>query len=228
MKRNKNILSYLMILIIIPCVIVLGVRVFDDRKYNFISMAIAVMGCIPFFMVFEGGKTNTKRIVVLAVLTSISVVGRIIFGFLPGVTPTAAIVIITGVYLGSETGFLCGALSAIVSNIFFGQGPWTPFQMFSWGIIGFIAGLPGLSKMLKSKVCVAFYGALSGIAYSILMDIWTVISLDGTFNITRYLAALITAIPYTVTYIISNVIFLVIAIKPIGMKIQRLKVKHGL
>src|SRR5699024_12206733 len=87
--------------------------------------------------------------IVVAVLTALSVVGRFVFVALPGFKPVAAIVIITAVYVGSEAGFLVGALTAFISNLYFGHGPWTPFQLFAWWVIGVIACLPWISIMLE-------------------------------------------------------------------------------
>src|SRR5699024_4394169 len=130
---------------------------------------------------------NTRRMVILAVLVAISVVGRFIFAALPAFKPVTAIVVISAIFFGAEAGFLVGALSALISNIYFGQGPWTPFQMFSWGLIGFIAGLPYFRNKLKNnKVYLVLYGIIAGVAYSLIMDVWTVMSLDNTFTIKRY------------------------------------------
>ena len=83
--------------------------------------------------------------------------------------------------LGSESGFLVGAMSALVTNFYFGQGPWTPFQMFAWGMIGLIAGYLG-DPLRRSRIALAVYGAFSGIAYSMIMDIWTVLWYGEGFN----------------------------------------------
>ena len=74
--------------------------------------------------------------VIAAVITALCVVGR----FIPFFKPIAALTIIAAVYLGGETGFMVGAMAALMSNFYFGQGPWTPFQMLAWGMIGLIAG----------------------------------------------------------------------------------------
>lgn len=82
---------------------------------------------------------------ILSVMVALSVLGRFAFSVLPHFKPVTAIVVIAGMYLGAESGFLCGALSAVLSNIMFGQGPWTPFQMFSWGLIGLLAAFFSVS-----------------------------------------------------------------------------------
>ena len=136
-------------------------------------------------------------------------------------------VVIAGMYFGAEFGFLTGALSAVISNFYFGQGAWTPFQMFSWGIIGFIAGILS-SQLVRSKIILIIYGALAGVVYSLIMDIWTVLWIDGMFNPARFSAAVITALPVTLKYVISNIIFLIILAPLFGKKIERLKQKYGI
>lgn len=224
-KEIKNII----IIILIPLCIALGVIIFKDRKYNLISMIIAILSCIPIFLTFEKGETSTRRIVIIAVMIAISVAGRVAFTALQGFKPVAAIVIITAIYLGAEAGFLTGSMSAIISNIYFGQGPWTPFQMFSWGMIGFIAGIPFMQKLLlKNRVVLSIYGIFSGIIFSLIMDIWTTLSIDGIYNMKRYMAAVATSFPFMAIYAISNVVFLMLAVKPFGEKLERIKIKYGI
>lgn len=152
---------------------------------------------------------------ILAVMVALSVAGRFMFSYLPHFKPVTAIVVLAGLYLGAESGFLCGALSAVISNFIFGQGPWTPFQMFAWGVIGLIAGL--LANPLKRhKALLLLYAAAAGALFSLILDVWTVLWWDGTFNFSRYLASVITALPTTAVYILSNVVFLFFLSGPIG------------
>lgn len=223
--KNFCIIKYLLLLIVIPLVIFYGVKAFGGKQYAFISVVVLIAACIPFFISFEK-KGNVERMIMLAVLTALSVFGRYCFTFVPHFKPVTAIVIITGIYMGGEFGFLCGALSALLSNFIFGQGPWTPFQMFAWGLTGLFAGM--LGKYLKEFVALlALYGCLCGMSYSLIMDIWTTMWQDGTFNVARYLTYITIAVPTTVTYMISNIIFLVVLTKPIGKKIERIKTKFG-
>lgn len=227
-KRVKLFLSLTVYLIAIPIVIFIGVKLFNDRKYNIISMVTAFLACVPFFIGFERGKTGARELVVIAVMTAISVVGRLIFAPLPGFKPVTAIVIITGIAFGPQAGFLTGSMSAIVSNIFYGQGPWTPFQMFVWGLIGLIAGLIFSRNKKPNIILLIIIGILGGVMYSLLMDIWTTLSIDGGFNITRYLFYIISSLPFMAIYAVSNVIFLVVLTNPILSKLNRVKSKYGI
>ena len=159
-------------------------------------------------------------------MVAVSSVGRFIFAAMPGFKPVTAVIIITAMYFGPEAGFLTGALSAIVSNIYFGQGPWTPFQMFTWGFIGLLAGLINKKGWLNHWVGLLTAGALSGILFSMMMDIWVVFDAAGRFNLALYGTKIISALPFTATYAMSNVGFLLVLNKPVGRILARIKKKY--
>lgn len=223
----KKRLSYCILCLLIPAVVVCGAALFPAKQYAWITLCVAALSCLPVYLRFERKDTSTGRLILIASMTALSVLGRILFTPIPGFKPVTAMVVITAMYFGGEAGFLTGSLSAVISNFWFGQGPWTPFQMFSWGILGLIAG--SLAKPLKrSKIMLAVYGAFSGVLYSVVMDVWTVLWADGTFNVTRYAAALVSALPFTVIYAVSNVIFLLLLGKPIGKILERVQTKYGM
>lgn len=227
MSNKKNPLTIIILLLLIPAVVILGAVVFKEKHYAWISLCVALLSCIPLFYSFERKENSSKELTVLAAIIAISSVGRFIFAWLPGFKPITAITIIAAIWLGYEAGFVVGSLSAVISNLYFGQGPWTPFQMLAWGLLGFLAGL--LSKPLqKSKILLCVSGLLAGILYSLTMDIWTTIWADGTFNLLRYKAAIISSLPITAEYAVSNAVFLLLLSKPIGEKLERIKKKYGL
>lgn len=224
----RTIISFVVYLVLIPLVIFIGVKLFADRRYNIISITIAFLACVPFFIGFEKGKTGARELVVIAVMSAVSVLGRLIFAPIPGFKPVTAIVIITGIAYGMQAGFLTGALSAIVSNIFYGQGPWTPFQMFVWGFLGLLAGLIFPRGKKPNVVILMIVGVIGGILFSLMMDIWTVLSIDGTWNWSRYLVFLVSSLPFMAIYAVSNTIFLLFLTKPFLQKLNRVKDKYGL
>ena len=114
---------------------------FKGREYYLAAILIIAISIFLFMWSFEKRKPKTREVVVLAVMTGIATLGRVMFFMLPQFKPCVAIIIITGIMLGKQSGFLCGALTAFVSDFFFGQGPWTPWQMFAFGIIGFISAI---------------------------------------------------------------------------------------
>ena len=208
--------------VIVPVMTVAGALLFDGKRQIFVAMGVAAMALLLFAAGFEKKSTGTRRMVIVAVMVALCFAGR----FIPFLKPIAALTIITGLYLGGEAGFLVGAMSAILSNFYFGQGPWTAFQMLAWGLIGLFAGLLS-ERLLKSRPLLLIYGAVTGVAYSFIMDIWTVLWYDRGFEIKLYLAALVTAIPYTASYVVSNLVFLYLLAPPFGEKLARIKVKYG-
>ncbi len=227
MTSKQKLLNTLVILVIIPLLIFIGVVFLKDRSFLLISILIASFSFIPIYLSFEAKDIPTRRLVVLATLIAISVIGRIIFAIVPGFKPVTAIVVISALYFGAEAGFFVGSLSALISNIFFGQGPWTPFQMLAWGMLGFLAGLPFLRKRLRhNRFFLSLYGVFAGVVFSLMMDIWTTISLDGTFQWNRYIALVGLSTPFMFLYALSNVVFLLLTIGPIGNTLTRLKKKY--
>lgn len=227
-KSHRRLISWFIIFFVIPLVIYLGITTLNDRKYYFISIVIILLAFVPFVISFERRKPQPREILTIAVMAAISVAGRLLFIVTPGFKPVAAITAITGFSLGAEAGFLTGATSALVSNMFFGQGPWTPFQMFTWGTIGFIAGLLGKTGIMHKKIPLILFGIFAGIYFSFGMDIWGAISMYGVFSWETYTLALVSAVPFTIVYAISNVIFLLLLTKPISEKLERVKLKYGM
>ena len=223
----KKIFPYLIYAVAFPLLAIGGAFIFKDKFYSWITLAAVLLACLPFFIRFEKKETDAKTLILISVMIALSVVGRFIFSPLPGFKPVTAMTVLTAMYFGSDAGFMTGALTAVISNFYFGQGPWTPFQMFSWGIIGLLAGIFA-EKLKKSKVFLSVFGALTGVLYSLLMDIWTVLWADGYFNFARYLAALVSSLQFTVIYAVSNVIFLLLLSKPTGKILQRVKTKYGI
>ena len=222
-KKVRQVLKYLLPFVLIPGVILWAYLSVRLKNYTAMTVVIVLLAVLLFIAGFEKKKTGHRRLVIAAVMTALAVVGR----FIPVIKPMTAVVIITGMYLGSETGFMTGALSAVISNFYFGQGPWTPFQMFSLGLIGFMAGV--FARGLKNhRWVLLLYGAFSGVVYSLIMDIWTVLWYNEGFPVELYVKALATAVPYTVSYVIANVAFLWLLGKPFGDKLERMHVKYGI
>jgi len=224
--KLRRILGILIPFVLIPAA-VLAFAIGPGRKYYALSsLLIALMSLVFFSCGFERRKTGTRRLILVAVMTALSVLGRFVFGVIPAFKPITAVVVITAMYVGGEAGFLTGALSALISNFYYGQGPWTPFQMLAWGLIGLFAGFLA-HPMRKSRVLMSVYGLFAGVAYSLVMDVWNVVWYNGSFNPALYAAAVAAALPHTISYAVSNVVFLNILARPFGEKLVRLKVKYG-
>ena len=219
----RKTLTVLIPALLIPCAVIVGALAFDAKAHLFISLAVAILSLLLLIAGFERREIGTRRTVLVSVMVALCVVGRLI----PIFKPVTAIVVLCAVYLGPQAGFYTGSVAALLSNFLFGQGPWTPFQMLGWGLIGLFAGL--LSRPLgKSRVLLVLYGVLAGVAFSAVMDVWSVLWASGALSVEGYTAALITALPHTALYAASNVVFLAVFAKPIGDKLQRIKLKYGI
>ena len=221
-NRLRNFLKILIPFVLIPILVFTGAIVFAEKRYLLVSFGVAILAIILFIAGFEKKMTGSRRLVIVSVMTAFCIVGR----FIPFFKPITAITVMTAIYLGGESGFLVGALAAVLSNFYFGQGPWTPFQMLAWGLIGLFAGY--LSTWLKkSRGLLIAYGIMSGVVYSMVMDVWSVVWYNSSLEWGIYKASMITAIPHTVLYAVSNFIFLWFLAKPIGEKLERIRIKYG-
>ena len=218
----------LIILVVIPSVAWVGALFLRDKQYGVISFLLAFLSCLPFYLSFERKKNQTAELVLIAVMIALAVLGRVIFAPLPGMSPVTAIASLTALSFGPASGFLVGSLSAVVSNMLFGQGPWMPFQMMAWGLTGYAAGALGKQGFLNRRFELAIFGFCSGITFSLIMDVWTVLALGDGFQWFRYLAILATAAPFTLIYGVSNAVFLVLLKQPIGRRLERIRKKYGL
>lgn len=224
--RKKTLISITILLFGSILLLVLGAAVFQEKRYAWISLGIAVLSCAVMLHSFDRRRTHIRRLVFIAVMTALSVAGRFLFAMIPAFKPVTAVIVMTGMYFGTEAGFLCGAFTAVLSNFYFGQGPWTPFQMVSFGVIGLLAGV--CHKPLKaSRIALVCYGIFAGAFYSLIMDVWTVLWSQAAFEPDLYAAAILAAAPFTLLYLISNVIFLLLMRKPLGARLQRVITKYG-
>ena len=228
-SRRRELLRITVPIAAIPLVIALGVLIPGGRGYNLVSIVTAILSSLPALIAFERGEHDAREMTALAVMSAMSILSRIIFAPLPGFKPVAALVIITGISFGAEAGFITGSMTAIVSNVYFGQGMWTPFQMLAWGLIGFISGgVLHKSRLRLNKIILSTVGILGGVLFSLLMDIWTTLSFDGGFSFRRYLFFIAEGLPFMVLYAASNVILLLLLAPPLCRKLDRLRIKYGI
>ena len=230
-KTNKKsvIVSCIFFLLLVPLTIFLGMEYLDSRKYYFISLALIAETLIPFFVMFEKRKPRAKEIVIVAVMCALAVIGRVAFEAFPQFKPVAAIVIISGIMLGGESGFLVGALSAFVSNFFFGQTPFTPWQMFAFGLIGFLAGILFRKGMPKKRIWVCLFGFFATfIIYGGILNPVSVILGQPNPTAEMFLTAYVTGFAFDIVHSLATVVFLFFIAKPLSEKLSRIKKKYGI
>ena len=227
---KRTVAAAVMILLLVPVTLFVGLFYLDNKKYYFISLLILLECMAPFFLLFEGRKPQARELVVIAVLCAVAVAGRAALFMLPQCKPVMALTILAGVAFGGEAGFLVGAMTMLLSNLLFAQGPWTPYQMFAMGIIGFLAGLLFRRGLLRrSRVSLAVFGALAAIVvYGGIMNpvsalLWSQ-ALNGAVLLTYYLSGF----PMDLIQAIATFLFLWFAAEPMLEKLERIKVKYGL
>lgn len=218
------------ILLLIPLTLYAGSHWFGDRKYYLVSLLILAECMLPFFLVFEGRKPKARELVIIAVLCALGVAGRAALFMLPNFKPVLALTIIAGVAFGGEAGFLVGSMTMLVSNIMFSQGPWTPWQMFSMGIIGFLAGIifsKGVLRPKRGSLCV--FGALSAIIiYGGIMNGSSALMWTDNINLKTMLTYYVTGFPVDCVHASATALFLWFGAEPMLEKLERIKVKYGL
>ncbi|MBG9580271.1 membrane protein, partial [Bacillus thuringiensis] len=147
---------------------------------------------------------------------------------LPSVQPTSFVIIVSAIVFGSETGFMIGATAAIVSNIFLGQGPWTPWQMFSWGMIGFIAGLLRNTFLMKKLWGRLLYGLFVGFLFGWIMNLWGLLGFIREATWEAVVSYYIASFYFDLSHAISNVIFLLLFSTSWITILTRFKKKYGI
>ena len=175
--RKRLELTAVLIFLVIPALTALTVFLGSKRLYMPLSLLILVMIMAPFFMIFERRKPRAREVVLIAMMSALTVASHTFFHIAFPVQIGTAMVIISGISLGPEAGFLIGAMSRFVCNFYMGQGAWTPWQMFCWGLLGFLAGLAfnrelseddGISnfkKIITPLLCVIFSELVAYISF---------------------------------------------------------------
>jgi len=218
------------ILLSIPLTIAAGVFFWEGRRFYFIALLVLLQAMLPFAFVFEKRRPQARELVILAVLVALAVAGRSAFFMLPQFKPVAAMVIIAGAAFGGETGFLVGALTALVSNMMFGQGPWTPWQMFAFGLIGFLAGFLFEKQILpRGRVALCTFGGLATfVVYGGLLNFSAALMFFGELTPATLLATYTQGLVFDAMHALATIIFLAVAAQPMLKKLDRVKAKYGL
>ncbi len=233
-KRNlskRTVMASIAILLLIPLTVFSGVFYMEDRHYNIVAFLVLIECMLPFMLVFEGRKPKARELVTIAVLCAIGIAGRGLFFMLPQFKPVLALTVIAGVAFGGEVGFLAGAMTMLTSNMIFGQGPWTPWQMFAMGIIGFFAGVLFKKGWLRrTRASLSVFGALTAvIIYGGIMNPATVImSSSEALKWEMIISSYVTGLPMDLVHAFGTVIFLMLAAEPMLEKMDRVKVKYGI
>ena len=206
-----------------------GAFLLNGQRYYLSACLILLLAFAAMLLRLERRHVRAREMVILAIMTALAVTGRAAFFLLPQVKPSAAVIILAGALLGAEPGFLIGAMTGFVSNFFFGQGPWTPFQMFGFGLIGLLAGLI-FKKLPKNRFCFAIYGALSVFfLYGPCVNLGTFLTAApaGELSFGAFAAVWASALWFDFAHAASTAVFLFLLARPFTAKLLRIRKKYG-
>lgn len=214
--------------ILIVIMLVASIVLFQYKAYLLLSFVI--IGCImlPMFARFEMREIGGREIVMLAMLAAIAAVGRVPFAGLPSVQPTTFVIIMVGLVFGAESGFLVGAVAAIVSNVFLGQGPWTPWQMYAWGMVGMTAGLLRNTWWMRKLWGKCVFGFVWGYLFGWFMNMWIIVGNIESFSWEFLAGVYVASIYFDLAHALSNVFFLLVFAVSWMRILERFKKKYGL
>lgn len=214
-------------LVSVPAVLVLC-AVFNVEYSALITTLVVMLAFVPFIIGLEKDKLKPKNIMPIVVMSALAVAGRIVFAALPNIKPVSAIVIMTGVIFGRRSGFITGMLAALISNLFFGQGPWTLWQMYAWALMGYGAGALAQHRIIEGRVSVMVYGALAPLGYTLILDSYYIIGFLGELTITAALVSYGMGMVAGVAHAVATVMFLALIYLPWARKLERIKHKYGI
>ena len=192
----------------------------DPGEAAFPLLLVVVAVLIAGVAWVEAGPWAAREVTLVATLAAVAAAGRVLFAAVPGVQPVTVLVVVAGATLGARAGFATGALAALVSNLFLGQGPWTPWQMLAWGACGLAGAL--MASVVRNRFALAGVCFVLGLAFSTLMDLWLWLSfLPHTWE--ALTATLARGFGYSLAHAIANV---VIALT-VGPELRRMLERYG-
>jgi energy-coupling factor transport system substrate-specific component len=177
-------------------------------NWEFAALAILAAALISGFLWYERTHPGSRMLALVATLAGLAAIGRIAFAPIPNVKPTTDIIFIAGFALGGAPGFVVGAVAALASNLLFGQGPWTPWQMVAWGLCGVFGAIIGrVSGQQLGRIPLALLCGVAGLGFGAIMDgsIW--VTYAGGQGITQYLAISATSLPFNIAHALGNIVF---------------------
>jgi len=178
----------------------------DLLNWGLISAILAILIIVSFFFEFETAATSSKEVALVSMLGTMSAVLRIPFAAIPGLQPCTFLIICSGYVFGPIAGFMVGALTPLISNFFLGHGPWTPYQMFAWGLAGVSAAY--IRRIHPNRIGLMLFGMLWGYLYGWIINIWFWASLVYPLTLTTFVVTQLTSLWFDTSHAIGNTIFL--------------------
>lgn len=207
--------------------LILGTLLLNRRKYMLTALIMMAELLAWFLISFEKKRPSARELALIAVLCALGVAGRSAFFMFPQFKPVAALVILCGAAYGSETGFLVGAGTMLASNLFFGQGPWTPWQMCAMGLVGYCTGR--LFRRQTCKLALCLWGGISVFCiYGLMVNISSAINYQPELTWKTLKPYLISGIPFDCIHAAGTVLFLWPLAEPTLEKLRRIQRRFDL
>lgn len=193
-----------------------------------LTLLVALLAVGLVFASFEASRPPLRQLMPTAVLAATAAAGRVLFAPIPDVKPVSAIAVIAGATLGRRSGFMVGAVAALVSNFFFGQGSWTPWQMYAWGLVGYLGGVIADRGLLERGGVLYAWGFLSALMYGAILNGYYVLGFVRPLTWPSVLATYAAGFPLDCVHGVATAAFLAAIWLPWGRSIRRVVRKYDL
>ncbi len=202
----------IIILTTIVIILLMVLTLHGDTQTGFSLISTLGVFAILFmsYFYFEKNSMGTKEIAIIATLSAFTALSRVAFAPIPNAKPVTFLTALAGFVFGPYEGFLVGSTSAFLSNIFFGQGPWTPWQMFSWGLVGVISGFWGKKGKKVSALKFSIVCFLFGFMFDWIMDAWYVVGFIKPITVQNIIGAYIAGLTFDILHGGGSFIFSII------------------
>ncbi|WP_229056441.1 DUF6580 family putative transport protein [Collinsella sp. D33t1_170424_A12] len=231
-SRALQVLELPLLLAVPGCMVAAALSGIDQA--GLVMLLVVGLVLALFFAGYEAGKPALRQIMPTLVLASLAAAGRILFGAIPDFKPVSAIAIIAGAALGPRSGFMVGALAAFTSNFFFGQGMWTPWQMYAWGAVGYLGGVLARLRLFQKPnggvryALLVPFGFLSGLFYGVIINAFDVVAYVRPLTWPGALARVAMALPFDLMHGFATSVFLAALYAPWTRRIGRVVRKYGI
>ncbi|HZK43524.1 MAG TPA: ECF transporter S component [Syntrophomonadaceae bacterium] len=221
MELSKLNIKYLVVIVLMLVTLKFINPSWTNINWGISTTILAVTILILVLISFETQKLSINYLVLIATVSSFAAIGRIIFMGIANFQPTTFIVMIVGYTWGSQAGFIVGMVSAFVSNLYLGQGPWTPWQMLGWGLCGLLAGLLGKGQNSLRFLPFVILAGLCGLFFGSIMNIWHWLAFTFPLNWKTLIAVCATSLTFDVVHAVGNLVFAFILGKPFYIVLKR-------
>lgn len=225
-KRRAKVIGQILLVSVLIAVFLALTTLLKNKHFLLFSFMLLLCSILPAYWRFEREPLKTQTLMFLAILIALAVAGRVPFASLPSVQAASFVIILGGISLGPELGFVTGSTTALVSNMFLGQGPWTPWQMFAWGLMGLSAGLIGRTQLRHRVIPMLIFGGVWGFVYGWIMDLWFALAYVNPLTVKSFILVFTASAGLDLVHGLSNVVLIALLYRSWEKLIDRLNRKY--